>query len=120
MENDVERVFFLKWGSETVADWLIFGIRQLSLKRTKPSIPYDQEHSKVFIQVKRVRSVMHPVMRGRYQNVFQPTHFTDKFRMYQNTPNLRSCENEQNVRRFEPCQAKRYKIDKPIQGLKHR
>ena len=68
----------------------------------------------IFIQVFRIGSMMHAMMRRRDQYIFQPTHFAYQFGMHEYAPDLRGRINKYDIERLKAHQRQRYKIDKAV------
>ena len=64
--------------------------------------------------------MVYAVMRRRYQDVLQPAHFADQFRMHEDAPDLRCAVHENDIQGLEPQQCQGNKIDEPVKRLEHR
>lgn len=62
---------------------------------------------------------MYPVMGRRDEDIFEPAHFTDQFRMYKDPPNLGRGVYQDDIQRLETQQGQRYEIDEAIKWLEH-
>jgi hypothetical protein len=90
------------------------------LKCAENAVPDDKAHAHVLVEILNVARVVHAVVRGRYENVFQPAQFAYVFGMNDNAVNLCDGVHYDNVSRVETDQCKRNEIDETIERLKYR
>ena len=64
--------------------------------------------------------MMHAVVRRRYEDVFEPSHFAHKLRVHKNPPNLRGCKNKQDIHGLKSSQAQWNEINETVERLKNR
>ena len=101
MEYDVKSILFLQWFGEPVSKGLVVLLRQFLLKRPEHFVPNNEKNTQIFIQIEGVGGMMHPVVGGCYQKIFQPAQFVDMFCMDQNAPNLTGCKYKNDICRLE-------------------
>src|SRR5579859_7131621 len=78
MEDETGRAGLFHRLGQPVSGGLVFFRCQLGLEGSEQLVPDDQEHPHILIQVTRIGSVVHPVVGGGDQDIFQPAHLADE------------------------------------------
>ena len=114
VKDDIDGVRFFELLGEPIFNGLVFFFGQLGLVGAEKLVPYDEEHAHVLIQVAGIGSMMDPVMRRRYQYVFQPAHLTYQLRVYKDPPDLGQGIHEDDVEGLKAQVSQRNKVDKTV------
>src|ERR1700754_4200354 len=80
MEDNISRTGPFHGRCQSIPCRLVFLRPQFGLESTEQLVPDDQEHAHILVQVAGIGSMMHPVVRGGHQYIFQPSHFPDQLR----------------------------------------
>lgn len=119
MEYDMIGALDFQWGGQAIFDGFIVFFVQFFLECSEHAVPYDEKHAHVFVEVQYIGCVMHPVMGGGYQNIFQPAQFAHMFRVYQDPPDLGDGIHKEDVHRLKSKEAQWDEIQKTVERLKN-
>src|SRR5688572_23529697 len=119
MKYDSWQGLTFKGLGNTITDRLVLIGGQFGLEGAEQFIPDDQHRTHVLIQVDRVGCMVYPMVRRRYENVFQPAQLFDLLCMCQNGPNLAGRIHQKNIHRSEPCQCNWNKKQEAIKRLQY-
>lgn len=119
MHDDMQRVLFCQGLGQSIPDGLVFGWRQLWLKSAKEPVPDDQEHAHVLIQVPGIGTMVHTVVGGGDEKIFQETQLIDLFGMNQYAPGLRRSIYKGDIDGLKTEPGNRDKINETIERLQH-
>lgn len=88
-------------------------------KGTKQLVPYNEEHAHVTVNILVVLAVVYAVVAGGYKQVLKPAHFFYQLGVHKYAPYLGGAVYKGYVGRFKAGPGKGYKVNKPVQRLKH-